>query len=214
MRMRPAILIALATSGIASGQNYTISTFTGGEMPVNIPGTSASLYTPISVAVDKTGNVFFADINEHVVLRLDATTGVLTLVAGNGSLGLSGDNGPATSAKLGQARGVAVDSAGNLYVADASNCRIRMVSNGVITTVAGSGSAGGSCGGFAGDNGQATSALLQIPYGVAVDSTGNLYIADTLNNRIRMVANGVLLPWRGTGPRVSAATVARPPALS
>ncbi len=95
-------------------------------------------------------------------------------MAGNGTAGFSGDNGPATSAELNVPAGVAVDSAGNLYIADYGNNRIRKVSNGVITTVAGNGTAG-----FSGDNGPATSAELNMPGGVAVDSAGNLYIADT-----------------------------------
>jgi uncharacterized protein (TIGR03437 family) len=120
-------------------------------------------------------------------LRLDATTGILTLVAGNGSTGFSGDNGPATSAQLNSPTGVALDSAGNLYIADTVNNRIRKVSGGVITTVVGNGTPG-----FGGDNGPATSALLNSPRGVAVDSAGNLYIADNLNNLIRKVSNGVI----------------------
>src|ERR1035437_8017753 len=105
------------------------------------------------------------------------SNGVITTVAGSGTGGFSGDNGPATSAQLYLPLGVAVDSAGNLYIADNGNERIRKVSNGVITTVAGSGT-----GGFSGDNGPATSAQLAFPAGIAVDSTGNLYIGDS-NNR-------------------------------
>ena len=158
------------------------------------PGTSASLYNPSSVALDKTGNVFFADPEEHVVLRLDATTGILTLAAGNGTEGFSGDKGPAASAQLGFGLQIAVDSVGNLYVADPSNNRIREVSNGVITTVAGNGTAG-----FGGDNGPATSAQLNGPAGLFVDAAGNLYIADSGNNRIREVSNGVITTVAGNG---------------
>ena len=105
-----------------------------------------------------------------------------------------GDNGPATSASLFSPTGVAVDSAGNLYIADTGNSRIRKVSNGVITTVAGNGTHG-----FSGDNGPATSAQLYNPDGVAVDPAGNLYIADTLDNRIRKVSNGVITTVAGNG---------------
>ena len=107
---------------------------------------------------------------------------MITTVAGNGTRGFSGDNGPATSAQLIDPAGVAVDSAGNLYIADACNNRIRKVSNGVITTVAGNGTLG-----FSGDNGPATSAQLDHPDGVAVDSAGNVYVADSANNRIRVL---------------------------
>jgi len=191
-----AVLLALVTFWTASGQTYTISTFAGGALPVNIAGTSASLYYPTAVAVDKAGNVFLTDFFESIVLRLDATTGVLTLAAGNGTQGFSGDDGLATSAQLNGPNGVAVDSAGTLYISDGDNFRIRRVSNGVITTVAGNGSAGVS-GAFAGDNGPATSAQL-FPSGVAVDAAGNLYISDFVN-RIRKVANGVITTVAGNG---------------
>jgi uncharacterized protein (TIGR03437 family) len=194
MRLLPAVLLASVFSWSAWGQTYTISTFAGGGLPVNIPGTSASLGAdgPISIAADRAGNVFFVD--QDAVLRLDATTGVLTLVAGNGTTGFSGDNGPATSAQLWGPARVAVDSAGNLYIADTNNNRIRKVTNGVITTVAGNGTTG-----FSGDNGPALSAQLSGPTGVAVDSAGNLYIADTNNFRIRKVSNGVTSTVAGNG---------------
>src|ERR1039458_7533029 len=137
MRTRSILLLTTVLCRSAWGQTYTISTFAGGALPVNIPGTSASLGydVPQSIAADRAGNVFFAD--QNTVLRLDATTGVLTLVAGNGTPGFSGDNGPATSAQLNVPLGVTVDAAGNLYIADSENNLIRKVSNGVITTVAG-----------------------------------------------------------------------------
>jgi uncharacterized protein (TIGR03437 family) len=161
-------------------------------------GTSASLDqrwygTSVSgLAIDTAGNLFFA--NGNAVLRLDATTGVLTAVAGNAASGFSGDNGPATSAQLGAPSGVAVDSAGNLYIADDGNSRVRKVSNGVIATVAGNGTAG-----FSGDNGPAASAELGFVSDVAVDPAGNLYIADPNNYRIRKVSNGVITTVAGGG---------------
>ena len=122
--------------------------------------------------MDSAGNLYIADTDNNRIRKV--SNGVITTVAGNGTQGFSGDNGPATSAQLNGPDGVAVDSAGNLYIADTDNNRIRKVSNGVITTVAGNGTSG-----FSGDNGPATSAQLDDPYGVAVDSAGNLYIADT-----------------------------------
>ena len=191
MSVLSAAVLTLVVSCCVFGQTYTIQTFSGGGLPVNIPGSSARLDAPASVAVDAAGNLFFAD-GSNVVLRLDAATGVLTLVAGNGAQGYSGDNGPATSAQLHLPSGLALDLAGNLYIADRYNRRIRKVSNGVITTVAGNGTEG-----FGGDNGPATSAQLFNPGGVAVDAAGNLYIGDSWS--IRKVSNGVITIVAGTG---------------
>jgi trimeric autotransporter adhesin len=187
MRPLSAILLTSVLFWSAFGQTYTISTLAGGGLPVGIPGKSAGLHRgePQVVAADRAGNLFF--VYENAVLRLDGTTSILTLVAGNGTPGYSGDNGPATRAQLASPGGVAVDSAGNLYVADTANSRIRKISNGVITTVAGNGTQG-----FSGDNGSATSAQLFAPVGVAVDFASNLYIADSRNFRIRKVSRGVI----------------------
>jgi trimeric autotransporter adhesin len=193
MRLLPAVLLASTVSCAAFGQSYSISTIAG-ALPVNIPGTSASLRGVNQVAIDPAGNVFIADIEYDIVLRLDAKTRVLTLVAGNGTAGFSGDGGPAISAYLNQPYGVAVDSARNLYIADSANNSIRKVSSGVITTIAGNGTAG-----FSGDNGPATSAQLNFPEGVAVDSADNLYIADANNNRIRRVSKGLITTVAGGG---------------
>jgi hypothetical protein len=141
--------------------------------------------------VDSAGNLYIADTNNNRIRMV--SNGVITAVAGNGGFGYSGDNGPATYAALNHPQGVAVDSAGNLYIADGNNC-IRKVSNGVITTVAGSGTRG-----FSGDNGPATNAQLADPTGVAVDSAGNLYIGDFGNSRIRKVAGGVITTVAGNG---------------
>jgi hypothetical protein len=185
----PTTLLMFAVSRIASGQTYTISTFAGGGLPVNTPAIAASISTPPGIAVDAAGDVFMASSLGNVVLRLDAATGRLTLTAGSGTLGFSGDNGPATSAELNSPADVAVDSAGNLYIADSGNGRIRKVSNGVITTVAGNGALAL---GFSGDNGPATSAELYVPEGVALDTAGNLYIADAGSNLILKVSNGII----------------------
>jgi len=199
MRMRSVVLLTTTLCGFAWGQTYTISTIAGGggnTLPVDIPGTSANFgfpaRGPTNVAADQAGNLFFA--YQNAVLRLDATTGILTLAAGNGTAGFSGDNGPATSAQLNNPTGVAVDSAGNFYIADSGNNRIRKVANGVIATVAGNGTQD-----FGGDNGPATNAQLNLPAGVAVDSAGNLYVADWGNNRVRKVSNGVIATVAGNG---------------
>jgi uncharacterized protein (TIGR03437 family) len=188
------LLPILAAACSASGQTYTIRTFAGGGLPVNVAGLSASLGLVEGVAVDSHGNVFIAATNYNVVLRLDAASGMLTLFAGNGTAGFSGDGGPATSAQLSAPCGIAVDAAGNLYIPDPGNNRIRKFSNGVITTVAGNGTSG-----YSGDNGPATSAELSGPGAVALDAAGNLYIADAGNKVIRKVSNGVIATVAGGG---------------
>ena len=136
--------------------------------------------------MDSAGNFYIADASNHRIRKVDST-GTITTVAGTaGEFGFGGDGGPAVEAALYNPRGVAVDSAGNFYIADTRNHRIRKVdSTGTITTVAGTGEFG-----FSGDEGPATTARLAFPYGVAVDSAGSLYIADTNNHRIRKLTPG------------------------
>ena len=148
------------------------------------PATDASLFLPEGVALDGHGNIFIADAGNNRVRRVDAITGVIDTVAGDGKQGFSGDGGPAIGASLDFAIGVAVDGQGNLLIADSTNDRVRRVdaATGIIDTVAGNGNTG-----FSGDGGPATAATLNYPNGIAVDGRGNLFIADTHNNRIRMV---------------------------
>src|SRR5258706_378378 len=147
--------------------------------------TSASLNYPYGVALDASGNLYIADSFNGRIRKVDAATGNITTVAGNGSASFAGDGGAATSASLKYPTGVALDASGNLYFADLGNHRIRKVAavTGIITTVAGNGSLD-----FAGDGGAATSASLYYPHGVAVDASGSLYIADLSNHRVRKVA--------------------------
>jgi len=247
MRRFSILLIAASASYSVFGQSYTINTFAGGGLPVNIGGPSASLGRVSSVVVDSVGGVFIASDTYNIVVRLDPQTGALTLVAGNGTQGFSGDGGPATNAQLNQPEGLAVDSLDNLYIADAGNHCVRVVSFGVITTVTGTGGsgsanapgtnaqlllpvsvavdsggnlyiadqsasqvfkvsngslttvAGNGMPGFSGDNGPAPNAQLFRPSSVAVDSAGNVYIADALNSRVRKVSNGVITTVAGNG---------------
>jgi sugar lactone lactonase YvrE len=159
---------------------------------------SAELYTPLGVAVDASGNIYIADSGNNRIRKVTASTGVITTVAGNGTAGYSGDSGAATSGELNSPFGVAVDASGNIYIGDSGNNRIRKVtaSTGIIISVAGNGTAG-----YSGDNGAATSAELYSPYGVAVDASGNLYIADTNNLVIRKVAasTGIINTVAGNG---------------
>jgi uncharacterized protein (TIGR03437 family) len=231
--MRAALTSLFLSCGfcVIWAQSYTISTVAGGGLPVNIPAASAGLLSVSGVALDSAGNVFLSSPRYNAVFRLDALTGVLTLAAGNGIQGSSGDNGPATSAELSGPSGLAVDPAGSLYIADTNNNSVRKVSSGAITTVAhangpyavavssvgdlyisdltsnitkvsnglSSVAAGNGMFGFSGDNGPATSAALANPRGIAVDAAGSLYIADTANNRIRKVSNGVITTVAGNG---------------
>src|SRR5262245_60184196 len=139
MRLLASALLLCAAAGTILAQSYFIKTAAGG-VPPDLFFAVPSAGGP-SVAVDRAGNVYFVAVPSPAIWRLDASTGLVTRVAGNGLPGYGGDGGPATSAQLMPA-GIAVDSVGNLYIADAFNYRIRKVSNGVITTVAGNGSLG------------------------------------------------------------------------
>ncbi len=162
------------------------------------PATSAQLRDPTDVAVDGSGNLFIADYSNDRIRKV-STSGIITTVAGDGTQGFSGDDGPATSAQLGRPAGVAVDGSGNLFIADSYNSRIRKVSpSAIITTAAGGGIRNVFSG--SGDGGPATSALLWYPAGVALDNLGNLFIADTGYHRIRKVtSNGIITTVAGTG---------------
>jgi hypothetical protein len=159
-----------------------------------VPASSSLMQSPSSVAVDGAGNLYLSESFNSVIRKVDAATGNIYTIAGTGTAGYRGDGGPAASADLNDSKDLAVDAAGNLYIADYLNNVIRKVNadTGVITTVAGNGFGAstnmtGFSGGNSGDNGPATSAELNGPNGIAVDSAGNLYIADTHNSVIRVV---------------------------
>lgn len=178
-----------------------ISTFAGNQLNQSSgdggAATSASFQTPYGIAVDQSGNVYVSDYLSHVVRKIN-TSGTISTVAGTGTFGFSGDGGQGANAQLNRPLGLAVDSAGNLYIADTNNYCIRMLStDGTISTVAGAATSLG----FTGDGGPATKAKMSAPYGVAVDSKGNIYIADSGNNRVREVSNGVINTIAGTGTK-------------
>ncbi len=174
----------------------TIETVAGGGSALgdNVPAASAQLNNPHGVAVDGAGNLYIAETDNERVRKVDAA-GMITTVAGTGVASYGGDGAAATSAQLNTPRGVALDGLGNLYIADSSNHRIRKVdAAGVITTVA------GTTQGYSGDGGSAASAQLNNPFRVAADGSGNIYIADTFNYRIRKVdAAGVITTVAGVG---------------
>lgn len=161
----------------------------------NGPATAASLATPGGAVVDAAGNVYVADqLNDRI--RKITPDNKITTIAGNGVFGFGGDNGPATVASFASPLELALDAAGNLYVADVDNHRIRRIAtNGTITTVAGNGTRGDS-----GDGGPATAATLAEPTGVAVAPSGDLYIADFAAHRVRRIAtDGTITTLAGTG---------------
>jgi uncharacterized protein (TIGR03437 family) len=184
-RFRSALLLLAASA--APAQQYVISTLAGGAPPANAASAAGvSIGQPNRVAVDGSGNVYFSSLNS--VFKL-GTNGSLALVAGNSRAGFSGDGGPAVNAQLNSPRGLALDSSGNLYIADALNNRVRMVTAaGIISTFAGNGLPGAYQ--AVGDWSPAPQGNLHLPSGVAVDQSGNVYIADTSNHSIRKVDAG------------------------
>ncbi len=179
----------------ASGTITTIAgTGTEGYSGDGGLATQAMFHQAMDLAVDASGNIYFADSTGQRIRKI-ATNGIITTVAGNGTEGYSGDTGPAPLAELDFPVSVAVDSSNNVYIADANNFRIRMVYPvGTIVTVAGNGTEG-----FSGDGGAATSAAINYTYGVRIDASGKMYIADASNNRVRVIANGTINTVAGTG---------------
>jgi len=177
----PGIITTLAGNGA------------GGFCGDNGTATSGCLYVPEAVAVDDNGNLLIADTFNHRIRKVNAS-GTITTVAGNGTADFCGDNGPGTSACLNFPQGVAADDAGNIFVADTFNHRIRRIAKDTITTVAGNGTMG-----FCGDNGPAISACLQFPIAVAVDNGGNLFVTDLGNQRVRKIHLGTITTVAGNG---------------
>ncbi|WP_047491142.1 Ig-like domain repeat protein [Terriglobus sp. TAA 43] len=156
---------------------------TSGSSPDNVLATTGLLTAPYGVALDADGNIYIADTGNNLVRRVDASTGMMTIVAGTGVAGYANDGQPATTAQLNQPFGLAFDRDGALYIADKFNQAIRKLgSNGNLTTVAG---VLNGAPGYTGDGGSALTATLNSPTAVAVDAVGNIYIADSQNNRIR-----------------------------
>jgi len=197
-------LLFFSASGVQA-QNTILgaSTFAGQTRPTgdgSLAG-QAVLNRPAGLCYDAAGNLYIADLYNYRVRKVDAS-GRISTVAGTGTFGYTGDNGPATSALIGTPKALALDTAGNLYISDTNFQVVRKVAtNGTITTVAGNGNTGSS-----GIGGPATSASLNGPGGLAVDSSGNIYIADTNNNRVLKVSNGTISIYAGNGKNSLSAT--------
>lgn len=200
------VLMMLAVAGTAAGQatlvlqpGNSLSTLAGTGTDGHSKSGDArltALGSPQAIAYDAAGNLYIADTRNHQISRVD-TSGQLTIVGGTGRQGFAGDSGPATAAEWNAPGGIAVDAAGNVFVADTGNARIRRIAaaDGTVTTVAGIGTPG-----FGGDGGPATAARLRLPGSLAVDPSGALYISDVGNHRVRkLLADGTLTTIAGNG---------------
>jgi sugar lactone lactonase YvrE len=190
------ITVPLAISGarratVAVAAPGDISTFAGGGAGDGGGATNAAV-SPAGVAADGAGNIFIADSANCRVRKVSG--GIITTIAGDGVCGYAGDGGAATAARLDHPQAVAVDSAGSLYISDTSNCRIRKVTGGVITTMAGN----GACS-FSGDGGAPTSAALSQPRGLVSPAAGVLYVADSANCRVRKITAATITTTAGNG---------------
>ena len=183
MRLQKFLAFALAFVAPLAVHAQNIITTVAGGGPANVPATSASIGNPTAVAKDASGNTYIFDAWSYRVFNVD-TAGKVSVYAGNGFSGYSGDGGLATNAQISLGYGLAVDTSGNLFIADTANNVIREVvaTTGIIQTVVGDGTPS-----YSGDGGPATSATLSNPYGIFVDASGNLFIADTDNCVIREV---------------------------
>jgi hypothetical protein len=210
--------VAETSSGliyIANNDNYVVDSFTvGGNLNLSAgnhsynletlvsgaPATGVELNYPYGIWDDSSGNVYINDSHNFMVREDVKSSGLVNFFAGNGTYGYTGDGGPATSAELTYNYGVAKDSAGNVYIADTNNCLVRKVTaGGTISTFAGLVVSNSPRCGYTGDGGSATSAELYNPYGVAVDSKGNVYITDYVEDVVRKVSGGVITTIAGIG---------------
>jgi len=193
----PLAILLFLLPAVVWGQIITTIAGTGvagysgdGGLAIN-----AQFNRPLVIKSDGHGNLFIADVNNNVIRKIDAAK-IITTVVGNGHVGYSGDNGPATNAELYNPVDLTFDKDGNMYVADNSNSVIRKVNlAGIITTIAGNNTFG-----FSGDNGPATNAQLHDPFGLQFDTVGNLYFSDGVNARVRKITPaGIITTVVGNG---------------
>lgn len=194
-RILSLCLLCLTASVGALAQTPTISTYVGIPMPVaGKQAITQNFDFPASALSDGVGGFYFSSTTQNRIYRV-SQSGILSIFAGTGAAGYSGDGGAAIQARLNNPAGLALDSSGNLFFADTSNSVVRKItSSGTISTVAGTGTAG-----FGGDGGSAVSAKLDGPVGVAISTSGTLYISDVNNSRIRKVTGGVISTIAGNG---------------
>ena len=202
IRCKNRLLIMLLVTCAFLSKAQVISTVVGGGTGRALgdggPATAATIGLTGGLAVDILGNIYIADANNARVRKVNAATGIISTIAGTGAVGYNGDGRTATSAELNGAGWVAVDGSGNVYINDGGNYRIRRIdaATGIITTVAGTGTAGG----YGGDYGPATDAVMFETQGIILDSFGNLYINDIHSRRVRKVDTaGIITTVLGTG---------------
>jgi|GEM_PF-1174317 len=197
--LQAGMILALLLNFLPAQAEYIITTEVGmgtnGYSGDEGVATIAQISRPHGITLDSLGNLYFADMDNYCIRKID-TNGIITTIAGNGIDGYSGDGGGATAASIRGAYGIAVDSHGNLYFADFFDHRVRKIDiDGIITTIAGNGIQG-----YSGDNDLASLAQLNKPQGMIVDNEGNLYIADSGNQRIRKIDNdGIITTIAGDG---------------
>ncbi|WP_433964810.1 Ig-like domain repeat protein [Tunturiibacter gelidiferens] len=203
----------IRTLNLTTGIITTIAGSTSGFSGDNAPALSSQLNLPTALATDASGNLYLADTGNHRIREITSSTGLITTIAGTGTQGYSGDGTSAISAAIDSPTGIAVDASSNLYLADTHNHRIRKItsSTGIITTIAGTGLPG-----FSGDTTPAANATLALPHGLTADASGNLYLADTANHRIRRIdaITGVITTVVGDGTQTFAGDNGSPTAAS
>ncbi len=202
--MKKTILLLLTAAFCGSASVYaqttsTINTVAGngitGFSGDGGPATAAEFNQATRVVLDASGNQYICDVANNRIRKVDGSTGIITTIAGTGTMGFSGDGGPAISAELGNPDGIALDPAGNIYIADQNNHRIRMINtSGNISTIAGNGTVG-----YTGDGGPATAAHIHQPGGVFADGSGNVYFVDLSNTVRKIDASGIISTVAGTG---------------